>query len=215
MLQAVNPGWQKPVNLITTIIRRYMLEPGGWILDGFCGSGSTTHAAILCGMSAFCFDHNDFKLSATIQRAQSFREVTGPDAELIGRSDPTPLEVAEKEEKEEAAAPAAPLHIDMLESAGGDDDEDDVEGGDDGEDGEVTAEEENVAEEAEEGEKTAEAVEGQGQAGVQPKAKTGWRFGDKEAPGQGGDDDEDAMMEAALRADEQREAAQAYLLNEH
>ena len=85
LLQAVLPGWQKPVKLMQAIIQRHMLVQGAWILDGFCGTGSMSHAAIISGMSAFAFDQNQEMVMATANRVDQWRSMQSPDNEITNR----------------------------------------------------------------------------------------------------------------------------------
>jgi hypothetical protein len=50
-----------------------------------CGSGTTTHAAILSGMNSFLFDSNDFKVKASMNRAVEWRSQYNENAELVGK----------------------------------------------------------------------------------------------------------------------------------
>ena len=86
LLQAVLPGWQKPVKLMQAIIQRHMLVQGAWILDGFCGTGSMSHAAIISGMSAFAFDSNQEMAMATAHRVDQWRSMQSPDTEITNRT---------------------------------------------------------------------------------------------------------------------------------
>ena len=96
-LQAVNPAWQKPLKLLMSLISRYGFFKNGWILDAMCGSGSSSHAAILSGMNAFLFDEIDWKVKASKFRAEDFRNQYDSETEILGRQ--------EKETQDDAAGP--------------------------------------------------------------------------------------------------------------
>lgn len=85
MSQAVLPGWQKPLKLMQLIITRYMLVTGAWVLDGFCGTGSTSHAAIMLGMSAFAFDIDQAMVQATTFRVEQWRTMHSADEEIASK----------------------------------------------------------------------------------------------------------------------------------
>jgi hypothetical protein len=69
----VQPGWQKPLSLLKRIIKRYMLQPGCFVLDAFSGTAATSVAAIYCGMQAFAFDSNPRMIAAGLHRVEHFR----------------------------------------------------------------------------------------------------------------------------------------------
>ena len=78
----MNSGWQKPLQLIKDLIDVYGFLQNGWVLDAFCGSGATSHAALLMGMNSFAFDKSKYKVDATLYRTSHFRELHGAKAEL-------------------------------------------------------------------------------------------------------------------------------------
>ena len=55
-----------------------------------CGSGTTTHAAILSGMNSFLFDSNDWKVKAALNRAVEWRSQYDQNAELVGKEPQNP-----------------------------------------------------------------------------------------------------------------------------
>ena len=100
-LQAVNPGWQKPLKLIKKLITSYGFVKDAWVLDAMCGSGSTSHAALLCGMNSFMFDKVPWKLHSALKRCRAFREMHSEDKELEGEP---PKDPSDDDEDEEANA---------------------------------------------------------------------------------------------------------------
>ena len=74
-MQAIAAGWQKPIGLMRMIIARYMHCKGGWITDGWCGTGTTTIAALSMGMNAFYFDSEKNTMEAARARIQKFQEL--------------------------------------------------------------------------------------------------------------------------------------------
>jgi len=73
-LQAVNAGWQKPLELLEKLLKTYGFSEGGWVLDAFCGSGSTSVAATLVGLNSFAFDKKAFKVEATRYRVKNYTD---------------------------------------------------------------------------------------------------------------------------------------------
>ena len=73
-LQAVNPGWQKPLELLEKLLKTYGFSEGGWVLGAFCGIGSTSVAAILVGLNSFAFDKKAFKVEATRYRVKHYTD---------------------------------------------------------------------------------------------------------------------------------------------
>lgn len=61
---------QKPLKLLDRIIRA-CTEPGGLVLDPFCGSGTTLHAAYLAGRRFIGSDIGPLAISTTLQRLRS------------------------------------------------------------------------------------------------------------------------------------------------
>ena len=160
-LQAVNSGWQKPLKLALKLIKRYGQLQGGWVLDGFCGSGVFTHAAILSGMSAYCFDSRKDKIDSTLFRAEHFRAQPSAEEELISRAMEVERQKEEEEEEEDEnmdgdnddTQAVASNHAEFIFQSAGADVEDDSQGpatGADGvaqeEGGTVPAEEEALTE---------------------------------------------------------------------
>ena len=128
------------MQLLQGIIRRYMLKIGCYILDGFCGTGSTSHAAVLLGMRAFAFDEDHAMVQAAAYRVEQWRNQYTPSGEIehnLKRKQPEDDDEDSDEEKEEALA-AARLEKEMsqkrvkslLESAGAGPDDDGAEGDD-------------------------------------------------------------------------------------
>ena len=74
-MQAIAAGWQKPIGLMRMIIARYMHYKGGWITDGWCGTGTTTIAALSMGMNAFYFDSEKKTMEAARARIPKFKEL--------------------------------------------------------------------------------------------------------------------------------------------
>ena len=60
-----------------------MLQPGGFVLDGFSGTASASHAALLCGMNAFAFDKNPRMITAGVARIQHLRDELDEDDEIL------------------------------------------------------------------------------------------------------------------------------------
>ena len=124
----MNSGWQKPLALCQKLIKRYGHEQGGWILDSFCGSGTFTHAAVLMGMSSFAFDHNKYKVDATLHRGINFRDQYDTKQELETR--PTREKIDDDdddEEREEREEEVKEVEEEVMATAGAesDDKEDD------------------------------------------------------------------------------------------
>ena len=74
---------QKPQALLMELIQVHMLgenpgkldehdRPLNWILDACCGAGSTSMAALRCGMNVIGFDHDAFMVSSAQQRLTNF-----------------------------------------------------------------------------------------------------------------------------------------------
>ncbi|KAK3279685.1 hypothetical protein CYMTET_12441 [Cymbomonas tetramitiformis] len=93
---------QKPLALLMELIQCHMLgdnpgkvdddgHPLNWILDACCGVGSTSMAAIRCGLNAIGFDHDPYMVSSTQQRLTNFDAEPDQDAETKPKkkSDPT------------------------------------------------------------------------------------------------------------------------------
>jgi len=139
LLQAVLPGWQKPVKLMQAIIQRHMLVQGAWILDGFCGTGSMSHAAIISGMSAFAFDQNQEMVMATANRVDQWRSMQSPDNEITNRVTATVQGTSsgnkrdrdmlcEEEQDDQLAIEQTQTQMKgLLEKAGGDSEDEDFE----------------------------------------------------------------------------------------
>ncbi|KAK3243487.1 hypothetical protein CYMTET_46866 [Cymbomonas tetramitiformis] len=113
---------QKPQALLMELIQVHMLgenpgkldehdRPLNWILDACCGVGSTSMAALRCGMKVIGFDHDPFMVSSAQMRLTNF--VNEPD---------------EKVETNPRAKPrAAAIHDDGDEEEDEDEDEEDTE----------------------------------------------------------------------------------------
>ncbi|KAK3253237.1 hypothetical protein CYMTET_37504 [Cymbomonas tetramitiformis] len=56
-------------------------HPLNWILDACCGVGSTSMAAMRCGMNAIGFDHDQYMVSSAQQRLINFHAEPDQDAE--------------------------------------------------------------------------------------------------------------------------------------
>ncbi|KAK3233681.1 hypothetical protein CYMTET_56038 [Cymbomonas tetramitiformis] len=119
---------QKPQALLKELIQCHMLgdnpgkvdengHPLNWILDGCCGVGSTSMAAMRCGMNAIGFDHDQFMVSSAQQRLTNFDNEPDQDAET------KPKQKSEPTAKGKEAATA--------ESEDEDGDEDDADDNDD------------------------------------------------------------------------------------
>ncbi|KAK3251757.1 hypothetical protein CYMTET_38922 [Cymbomonas tetramitiformis] len=93
---------QKPLALLMELIQCHMLgdnpgkvdedgHPLNWILDACCGVGSTSMAAIRCGLNAIGFDHDPYMVSSAQQRLTNFDAEPDPDAETKPKkkTDPT------------------------------------------------------------------------------------------------------------------------------
>ncbi|KAK3250333.1 hypothetical protein CYMTET_40273 [Cymbomonas tetramitiformis] len=93
---------QKPIALLMELIQCHMLgdnpgkvdengHPLNWILDACCGVGSTSMAAMRCGMNAIGFDHDQYMVSSAQQRLTNFHAEPDQDAELKPKpkSEPT------------------------------------------------------------------------------------------------------------------------------
>ncbi|KAK3274850.1 hypothetical protein CYMTET_16989 [Cymbomonas tetramitiformis] len=93
---------QKPLALLMELIQCHMLgnnpgkvdddgHPLNWILDACCGVGSTSMAAMRCGLNAIGFDHDPYMVSSAQQRLTNFDAEPDPDAETKPKkkSDPT------------------------------------------------------------------------------------------------------------------------------
>ncbi|KAK3266122.1 hypothetical protein CYMTET_25225 [Cymbomonas tetramitiformis] len=83
---------QKPLALLMELIQCHMLgdnpgkvdengHPLNWILDACCGVGSTSMAAMRCGMNAIGFDHDQYMVSSAQQRLTNFNAEPDQDAE--------------------------------------------------------------------------------------------------------------------------------------
>ena len=122
LAQPVNPGWQKPLALIRTLIDRYGFFRNGWVLDAMCGSGTTTHAAILSGMNSFLFDSNDWKVKAALNRAVEWRSQYDQNAELVGKEPQNPNDeedlIDDDDEGGDGGKGDDVLHDDLLAMAG-------------------------------------------------------------------------------------------------
>ncbi|KAK3241315.1 hypothetical protein CYMTET_48908 [Cymbomonas tetramitiformis] len=93
---------QKPLALLMELIQCHMLgdnpgkvdesgHPLNWILDACCGVGSTSMAAMRCGMNAIGFDHDQYMVSSAQQRLINFHAEPDQDAETKPKqkSEPT------------------------------------------------------------------------------------------------------------------------------
>ena len=69
-----------------------------------CGSGSSTHAAILSGMNAFLFDEIDWKVKASKFRAEDFRNQYDPETEILGRQETQTQDAAAVPDEDSASA---------------------------------------------------------------------------------------------------------------
>ncbi|KAK3248006.1 hypothetical protein CYMTET_42516 [Cymbomonas tetramitiformis] len=95
--KAVN-NHQKPQALLMEMIQCHMLgdnpgkmdengHPLNWILDACRGVGSTSMAAMRCGMNAIGFDHDQFMVSSAQQRLINFDNEPDQDAETKPRTE--------------------------------------------------------------------------------------------------------------------------------
>ncbi|KAK3235236.1 hypothetical protein CYMTET_54562 [Cymbomonas tetramitiformis] len=107
---------QKPQALLMELIQCHMLgdnpgktdengHPLNWILDACCGVGSTSMAAMRCGMNAIGFDHDQYMVSSAQQRLIKFHAEPDQHAELKPKSKSEPTakgkEAATAESEEE------------------------------------------------------------------------------------------------------------------
>ena len=69
-----------------------------------CGSGASTHAAILSGMNAFLFDEIDWKVKASKFRAEDFRNQYDPETEILGRQETQTQDAAAVPDEDSAPA---------------------------------------------------------------------------------------------------------------
>ncbi|KAK3246033.1 hypothetical protein CYMTET_44419 [Cymbomonas tetramitiformis] len=102
---------QKPLALLMELIQCHMLgdnpgktdengHPLNWILDACCGVGSTSMAAMRCGMNAIGFDHDQYMVSSAQQRLTNF------DAEPDQKAETEPKTKSEPTAKGKEAATA-------------------------------------------------------------------------------------------------------------
>eukprot|EP00854_Cymbomonas_tetramitiformis_P020533 gene20532-biopygen21169 len=115
---------QKPQALLMELIQVHMLgdnpgkldddgHPLNWILDGCCGVGSTSMAAMRCGLNAIGFDHDPYMVSSAQQRLTNFDDKPDQNAETKpkenkkstnkGKETATGNESEEEDVEEEAA----------------------------------------------------------------------------------------------------------------